>query len=350
MPIPAVERTKVFVSYSHKDREWLERLQIHLKLLERDGLIDLWDDTKIRPGDEWREEIGNALDSAKVAVLLISPDFLASDFIAENELPPLLTAAEKDGVLILSLILRPSLFDETESLSKFQSVNPPSEPLIKLPPGDQEEYLVKLSKTLLRTVKEAQPKLAKPGAAKRQKILNLPLPRNKFFTGRDDILIGLHTGFEGGESVQALNGIGGVGKTQTALEYAYRYQQDYQILLWGNSHSRESLVADFVAMAGLLELPEANGQDQSEAVRAVKRWLESNNGWLLIFDNADDLAMAREFIPSRDMGHVLLTTRAEHEADCSATSSRKNGAKRGGALSFAPTRKDKEGRAARLSA
>src|SRR5215813_4630980 len=155
MPTSAEERKKVFVSYSHRDREWLERLQVHLRPLERRGLVELWDDTKIRPGDEWRKGIGAALDSAKVAVLLISADFLASDFIVENELPPLLAAAEKDGVLILPLILKPSLFNETESLSKFQAVNPSSKPLINLPPGEQEEYLVRLSKAVLNAMEES---------------------------------------------------------------------------------------------------------------------------------------------------------------------------------------------------
>jgi TIR domain len=147
MPTSAEERKKVFVSYSHRDHEWLKRLQVHLRPLERRGLVEIWDDTKIRPGDEWRKEISVALDSAKVAILLISADFLASDFIAEDELPPLLAAAEKDGLLILPLILKASLFEETESLSKFQSVNPPSEPLINLLPGKQEECFVKLSKS-----------------------------------------------------------------------------------------------------------------------------------------------------------------------------------------------------------
>ncbi len=82
-------RTNVFISYSHKDKKWLERLQAHLKPLERAGLVDRWDDTRIEAGDEWRKEIRQALDAARVVVLLVSADFMASDFIAKDELPPL---------------------------------------------------------------------------------------------------------------------------------------------------------------------------------------------------------------------------------------------------------------------
>jgi TIR domain len=77
---PSPTRTKVFISYSHKDQEWLYRLQTHLKPLVREGL-DCWDDTHIRPGDDWKQEIQNALDTAQIAVLLISANFFASDFI-----------------------------------------------------------------------------------------------------------------------------------------------------------------------------------------------------------------------------------------------------------------------------
>ena len=147
MPLP--ERNQVFVSYSHADaKKWLNRLQTHLKPLEREGKLQLWDDTKIKPGADWRNEIQRALDSAKVAVLLISADFLASDFIDKNELPPLLAAAENDGATILSVILSPCRFNETKSLSRFQAVNAPSKPLAEMPRAAQEKVFYQVSKAV----------------------------------------------------------------------------------------------------------------------------------------------------------------------------------------------------------
>lgn len=90
-------RTKVFISYSHADKKWLERLKKHLKPVVRGGHLEYWDDTHIQPGDDWQREIRTALDTAQVAVLLISADFFSSDFIDETELPPLLTAAQTKG-------------------------------------------------------------------------------------------------------------------------------------------------------------------------------------------------------------------------------------------------------------
>ena len=110
MSSPDRKSTPVFVSYSHRDKKWLQRLQVHLKPLVRAGDIDLWDDTRIRPGADWKAQIDRALASARVAVLLVSADFLASDFIQDQELPVLLEAAERRGTRILPVILSHSLF------------------------------------------------------------------------------------------------------------------------------------------------------------------------------------------------------------------------------------------------
>ncbi len=133
-----------FVSYSHADLECFRRLEIHLKPLEQDGLIDVWSDTRIKAGEDWEERIKTALDKAAIAVLLISADFLASDFIVKNELPPLLLAAAKGGTTILPLIIKPCRFVKHAQLSKFQAINFPSEPLLSLSEIEQEKIYVKL--------------------------------------------------------------------------------------------------------------------------------------------------------------------------------------------------------------
>jgi hypothetical protein len=149
---PLSKRTRIFISYSHEDEEWLKRLRVHLKPLERQGL-DLWDDTKIAAGAEWRDEIDAALKSAKVAILLISADFLASDFIVDNELPPLLEAADRDDCTVLSLLVHPSLFADTPELSRFQTVNPNAIPLAELSTADRETVLVALARQVGSLIK-----------------------------------------------------------------------------------------------------------------------------------------------------------------------------------------------------
>lgn len=83
--------------------------------------------------------------------------------------------------------------------------------------------------------------------------------------------------------------------------------------------SRDTLTADFVALAALLNLPEKDEQDQARIVAAVKRWLAANEGWLLILDNADDLPMAQEFVPTNHKGYILFTTRAQAAGSIAAS-------------------------------
>lgn len=138
-------RDQVFISYSHKDVKPLQRLQIHLRPLEKLGIINMWDDTRIRPGAKWRSEIENAIKRARVAVLLIRADFLASEFIIDNELAPLLQAAASEGAMILPVIISPCRFEKTEGIRQFQTVNPPSKPLSAMNRTKREEVFVKVA-------------------------------------------------------------------------------------------------------------------------------------------------------------------------------------------------------------
>ncbi len=105
--------------------------------------------------------------------------------------------------------------------------------------------------------------------------------------------------------------MGGIGKTQTAVEYAYRHKEDYSPILWVKAESKESLISDFAQLTSRLNLPEKDAQDQQEVVNAVLRWLQQHDQWLLILDNADDLSLASPFIQGLRSGHILFTTRAQ---------------------------------------
>lgn len=145
-------RHQLFFSYSHPDAEYLNRMLIHMRPVERSGAIDLWSDTKITAGDRWREEIRKAVKRARVAVLLVSADFLASEFIATDELPPLLAAAEDEGARIIPVIIKPCRFLRDDSLSRFQALNDPKMPVIRMEEADREELYAKLAEIVEKEI------------------------------------------------------------------------------------------------------------------------------------------------------------------------------------------------------
>jgi formylglycine-generating enzyme required for sulfatase activity len=147
---PPPERNQLFISYSHADRDWVERLQKMIKPLVRSEALRLWDDSKIPPGAKWKAEIEKALASAKVALLLVSDDFLASEFVINKELPPLLRAAEHEGLCILWVCLGPCFYEATP-IHEYQAVLPPGEPLEALSPVLQKAAL----KTIAGAIRDA---------------------------------------------------------------------------------------------------------------------------------------------------------------------------------------------------
>jgi hypothetical protein len=171
-----------FISYAHSDNEsgdpalrWLDRLLEMMKPLKMADSVHAWSDKEIRQGDVWNEQIREHLyQHARAAVLLVSPAFLASDFIRTSELPVLLhkyqlSAQEKrmKPMLIIPIILRSCLFDiarfnfpdpvtgpESISLSIFQSANPPGRPLESMNRSEQDEVLLSVARRLHEAISE----------------------------------------------------------------------------------------------------------------------------------------------------------------------------------------------------
>ncbi len=113
-------RTKIFVSYSHLDRTWLDRFVSHAAVLQRQDLVEIWSDIQVLVGAEWEAEIERALSAASVAVLLVSPDFLASEYIWKQEMPRVFTHS-KQGMAVSPLIVRPCAWQLEEGLARFQA-------------------------------------------------------------------------------------------------------------------------------------------------------------------------------------------------------------------------------------
>ncbi|MEM9484320.1 MAG: tetratricopeptide repeat protein, partial [Cyanobacteria bacterium P01_F01_bin.116] len=162
----------------------------------------------------------------------------------------------------------------------------------------------------------------KPPAFPAAKPWNVPYERNPFFTGRESVLQTLHQQLNQDcavaiSQIQAISGLGGIGKTQTAVEYAYRYRDEYEAVFWVRADTEVELSSGFGAIAQLLDLPQKDEPDA--VVQAVKLWLTRNSNWLLIFDNADRPELVQDFKPRLNVagvrGHLLITSRAQDFQD-----------------------------------
>lgn len=136
----------LFISYSHKDKKWLGDIHTHLKPLVRRGMI-LWDDTHLSPGAVWQDEIDHAIRNCSAALLLVTPDFLASDFITSNELGPLLRRRHSENLPILWIHVRPSLYEKTIIVA-LQATHDISRPLSSLSKSIREATIANICRAI----------------------------------------------------------------------------------------------------------------------------------------------------------------------------------------------------------
>ena len=235
-------RDLVFISYSHSDKVWLDRLLIFLKPYTRQNL-KIWADPYIKVGDKWRRNISEALSQTYVAVLLVSPEFIDSEFIFQDELPPLLTGA--DGKVIILVAIPISAADyKASGLSEFQFAHPPNEPLDKMRTPRRNAALVEIVKKIVAAAQSITPYGASPPSPAPHRVSIAPvaatgqvavlhgvpgqrpnyLRRQEYLDqlkekvlGRSDQAIGITGVASQGERV-GLHGMGGIGKMVLAID------------------------------------------------------------------------------------------------------------------------------------
>jgi hypothetical protein len=149
---------KIFISYSHKDRQWLEELFTHLAPFR--DTFDVWADSRIDAGANWEDQIKKAIDDADAAIILVSANYLASDFLQEIEIPSILKARQLQGTIVLPILVSPCLWEATE-LSKFQFLNPPNKPLSNLTKAKRDAAYVEIADQLHSVLAKPEPR--KPG-------------------------------------------------------------------------------------------------------------------------------------------------------------------------------------------
>jgi len=297
-----------FISYNKADLPWAEWIAWQLEAAGYTSIIQAWD---FRPGSNFVLDMQNAATEAERTIAVLSPDYLAALYtqpewaaaFAQDPtgekgtlLPVRVRACELEGLLspiiYIDLVGRDAAAAKQALLAgaKRERPKPATEPGFPAAPP-------------------AKPEPRFPGSLPR--IWNVPHRRNPNFTGREDDLRELRAALTDGHAaaIVPIAGLGGAGKTQLALEYAYRHAADYDAVWWLRAEDSTTLVADCAQLATPLDLPERGLADQQATATAVLAWLGRHPGWLLIFDNARSAATCRAWLPAAGMGHVILTSR-----------------------------------------
>ena len=144
------------------------------------------------------------------------------------------------------------------------------------------------------------------------KLWNIPYPQNHNFVGREAVVAEIRRRLtESNAAVvgQAIRGLGGIGKTETAVAYAYQYRDEYQAVFWVRSETEQEIQQGYYEIHNRL-WPSVSARKAEDVNRQVLRWLSENGNWLIIFDNADTPGLIKPFLPPNHKGHVLLTSRS----------------------------------------
>jgi TIR domain/NB-ARC domain len=302
-----------FVSYTGVDSAWAEWIAWQLKTAGYTVTIQAW---HFRPGMNFVTLMRQALDSCQRTVAVVSQAYLDQSTYGSDELTAAFihddpTRSSLLPVLVepvtLPRLLRPWIHINLTGLAPEQAA---ARLLDGVRAGQAEPTEAPAFPGHVQPAPGGEPRY--PG--RHPKVANLP-PRNVAFAGRGAELNGLrqrlHRGSTASAPAQAMYGLGGVGKTQLALEYAHRYQADYDLIWWIVAEAPGAIPAGLAGLATQLGLVDdtTQGVDQEKLAATVVEELRQRDRWLLIFDNVPERQQLAPYLPQGD-GHVLITSQS----------------------------------------
>jgi TIR domain/NB-ARC domain len=305
----------VFISYSHRDKTWKDRLLPHLGISQKEGLLEIWDDERIRAGSNWRSEIQKAIETADIGILLISAHFLVSDFIRDEEIPRLLEQRSKNGMRLFPVLVRACDWQVVSWLEPTQVRPTGARPLAGFGGNRRDEEMAAIAREVreslaLKAVTPPPPPVFAP-------LHQLPTPPADF-TGREGDLEFLRSKLSQGGTgaIFGLRGMGGVGKTTLALKLAEELKSrfpDAQIYLDLKGVDPQPLSAA-QAMAHVIRSFHPNDrlpENESELAGLYRSVLDGKRV-LLFMDNAANRAQIEPLVPPSTC--LLLTASRFHFA------------------------------------
>jgi tetratricopeptide (TPR) repeat protein len=305
-----MQKPSVFVSYSHCDHEWKDRLVHHLQIFEREERLDVWNDDKISAGANWLTEIEIAIARARIAILLISVDFLRSPFIRYKEFLALLARHRDKGLHIFPIIVRSCAWDQVAEIASIQARPLYGKALAGFRGDRRERELTAIAREILHLAGETPTppdtgSVSRAAAPSRNSIPAAPAD----FVGRKDDLDALRRSIGKGARICGIRGQGGVGKTALALVLAHGLSADYsdaQIYLDMQGMSERPL-SPSDAMSSIIRtlVPDAAPGDGPELAAAYSETLKGKHA-LLLMDNVSGPGQVESLLPPA--GSLLLLT------------------------------------------
>ncbi|MFO0756189.1 MAG: toll/interleukin-1 receptor domain-containing protein [Byssovorax sp.] len=331
-PRSAAAPLRVFCSFAQPDEALLDELRKHLAPLRRAGLVEVWHDRMITPGSEVKQQVDLRLDEADLILLLISPDFTASDYCYGVEAARALGRHDRGEAVVIPIMLRP-VDIELLPISRLGLLPSDLRPITMWPDRDAAWLSVEqgIRKAIEALGERRAARVSEVSEAREASVVSEPLRSvafrpaarpfcvppfaNRFYPIREAVLDELHRRFNEDPDapmprLACICGFGGTGKTHTALHYAHRYRDEYSAVFLVRAGTELSIRQGFFDIAVAVSGSTRRGDplDLEAAVREARAYLAGTPGWLLIFDHVEDPEIVAPFIPEGGRGHVLITS------------------------------------------